>query len=579
MCIINEKEIPLRSHSFKNDSDERAGAPLLMDHGMRTKNLYLLSGSEIMTRILDHDHPHKMVQALSEEDFFWLVKKVGDENSRLLLRLASWEQRQYLLDLELWKDDRFTFSEALAWMKRLKESDEQGLVEWLLGEGEYCARLFFMGNIELVQKESDEPLDLPHDFFTFDGTIYIRAINRRYNDLMRNILQGLYREDLIRTTMLLEDLAGWIAAELEEELYRLRNVRIAEHGFLPFDEALAIYSPLDMESLRHTEESRTASGFIDGAPDSMVPVLPLSHSGAGTALARAIAGITDVRFLDRIRIEFAGLCNQIASADGLSNFEHDTLVEKCRKAAGYVNLALEKTSEGSSAGARELLYDNSLETIFRAGYGLVMKLKWYAESWLAKSWSNGRGFEPGFWGERWGMTLSGLIRKKPLYFTGLPEQEYRGFEKLAEYDDTSRILGYIETLDQLLHRLDSPQPADMVTAPLEQLTYHPFIFTFWARHALGLPPSFAGISPEDVQRFFTLIRGGETDPPYFMHDAEAMFLEYFTHIARPDDFSDTSILGETLAAVWHDFREEYTWLTEKTPDQKFVRFLFIETGG
>jgi len=549
-----------------------------MDLGLRTKNLYLLSGSEMMTRILDHDHPHKMVQALSEEDFFWLVKKVGDENSRLLLRLASWEQRQYLLDLELWQNDRFTFSEALLWIKRLQEADEQGLGKWLLGEGEYFARLFFLGTIELIQKEAEEPLDLPHDFFTFDGTVYIRVIDPRYNDLIRAILQSLYRENLIRTTVLLEDLAGSIAAELEEELYRIRNVRIAENGFLPFDEAVAVYAPSDTESLTRTEVSRPRPAATSGNAGTMVPVLPLFNSGTGTVLAEAVAGIADIRFLDRIRIEFAGLCNKLAAADGLSNFERDTLVDKCRKAAGYINLALEKTSGGSPAGALERLQDNCLETLFRAGYGLVMKLKWRAESWIEKSWGQDHGFGEDFWGERWDMTLSGLRRKRPLYYAGSPEHEYRNFENLAEYDTVSRTLGYIETLDLLLRHLDCCHTATAVAIFREQTTFHPFIFTFWARHVLGLPLSFAELSPEDAHKFFTFLREDDADPPYSMHTAERMFSEYFTHIAGPDDFPDGSILGDALAVVWHDFHDEYKWLSEEIPDGKFVRFLFIEAG-
>ncbi|PQP33594.1 hypothetical protein C6A37_12120, partial [Desulfobacteraceae bacterium SEEP-SAG9] len=42
-----------------------------------------------------------------------------------------------------------------------------------------------------------------------------------------------------------------IPAELEEEAYRLRNVRLGEKGFLPFDEAISIYQPLSPDDLEN----------------------------------------------------------------------------------------------------------------------------------------------------------------------------------------------------------------------------------------------------------------------------------------------------------------------------------------
>ncbi|MCP4666778.1 MAG: hypothetical protein GY849_10465, partial [Deltaproteobacteria bacterium] len=70
------------------------------------KALYTLSGRDVLNRILDMDRPQKLIRELPAQDFFWLVKKVGDNDCLPLLEMASEDQWQYLLDLEIWKGDR-----------------------------------------------------------------------------------------------------------------------------------------------------------------------------------------------------------------------------------------------------------------------------------------------------------------------------------------------------------------------------------------------------------------------------------------------------------------------------------------
>jgi len=71
------------------------------------KDLYALSGTEVMDRILEHPDPPGLIEGLPSEDFFWLIKRVG-EDSMQLLKLASLRQWQYLLDLELWEKIAWT---------------------------------------------------------------------------------------------------------------------------------------------------------------------------------------------------------------------------------------------------------------------------------------------------------------------------------------------------------------------------------------------------------------------------------------------------------------------------------------
>jgi len=64
------------------------------------QELLTLSGTRILEKIFEQDNPQKWVRHIPQEDFFWLVKKVGDDDCSPLLKMASDDQRQYLLDLE-----------------------------------------------------------------------------------------------------------------------------------------------------------------------------------------------------------------------------------------------------------------------------------------------------------------------------------------------------------------------------------------------------------------------------------------------------------------------------------------------
>ena len=68
--------------------------------------LHGLPGDVIVDRILDSDKPRELVESMPSEDFFWLIKKVGVDDCLPVLELASAEQWQYVLDLEIWKRDR-----------------------------------------------------------------------------------------------------------------------------------------------------------------------------------------------------------------------------------------------------------------------------------------------------------------------------------------------------------------------------------------------------------------------------------------------------------------------------------------
>jgi len=545
------------------------------DLALQVQDLYRLSGEDITNRILEAANPAKIVQSFSEQDFFWLMKKAGEEEYLPLLKLASTEQRQYILDMELWTRDQIKGDVTFEWLERMRKADPDHLAWWLFNQGQDLAHLILFQNIDVVVRAPDEDLNLPEEFFTLDNVLYIRVINYKHYDTIRKIIELLFRENENYARNLIEEVASIIPAEMEEDMYRQRTTRLSEAGFLPFDEASSVFSPLDPKILETGETLPRRFTQKDEEIQSSVPVLPLLNAGVETIFARTLSDIGDESLIDRARLEFAGLCNRITAAEGLGDLDPDILREKCRNAGGYINIALEKVCGINVGHAAELIQKNSLESLFRVGFGYAVRLKWKAESWVERSWFSSLGLDTAFWGTSWGMALKGLMKEKPLFYTGLPEEEYRGFEKLLEIDTAEEILDRVVVLDDFLRHLHETYDYERSLYEEKDLEFYPLILSFWARLILTLEPDLSGISFEEATTFFETLRAEEDKPPYTMAGFYERFQADLLQNAPPLEGKHLDLFEETLSLIWQKFQEEFESVPTETLDARYSRFLLV----
>ena len=551
------------------------------DSGIQTydvsilKDLYDLSGSEVMDRILEHPDPPGLIKRLPNEDFFWLVKR-EEEDSMQLLKLASLRQWQYLLDLELWEKDRLDLTNAFQWLQKLQRSDPERLTKWLFTDNQALAYLYLFRSVHVEIRDENEAYDLEQGFITLDGLFYIKILKEEQRETVEGILKTMAGEDLLKYHSLLTGLAGVLPAELEENMYRLRNVRIAEHGFLPREEALLVYAPLGLNIIQQKDSPEMVEPAFDEERLDLAPYTPFYFSKSQNLLTKSASRITDARLLDRIRLEFAGLCNQVLSADGLVIDDIDVLRKTGLKAAGYLNLALEEMSGKDIGAAEELLRKNRLISLFRMGFGLAQKLKWEAERWLKKSWFDHNSMGYGFWGDEWGNTLAGLMENRPQYYCG-PEggREYRDFEQASDLTAVRKILHGLIGLDKMLAQLTITYPFNKKDSQTYDRTLHSLLFTLWARQMLELTPSFEAISLKQARQFFDQLRKGDKRPPYQMLGFEDVFVKDFMVSASAFEPEDAATLKDTLSLIWQQFCQEYDWVEVDALDPRFSKYILI----
>jgi len=538
------------------------------------ETLYPLSGKALVNRILEGPDPQKAIRHMASDDLYWLIKRLGgDEDRQMLLALASEQQWQHIMDLELWSKDRLDLPQAYEWLKQLQGAVPERLTRWLFSEGQSLAFYTLFKSIDVWIRDPDDDQDPDPGFVTFDGVHYIRVRQKEHKSAIEGILKGLADEDQLKYQSLLLGLAGVIPAEMEEEMYRTKTVRLAEHGFLPYEEALSIYAPLKPEGLKSHTHSASPSSVDEGNILDLAPFIPL-HTAMGQNTLSQVLGLIDAPDgQDRIRLEFAGLCNQLLSADNHLAADMDTLRDTCRKAGGYLNVALENIAGNDISVAEALLRNNPLRDLFRAGFTMTLKLKWKAQRWLKNSWFQKQGVAHDFWPDAWSGTLTGLLKEKPgVYQPGSSEKAYRAFEYAHDIENAEHLLDRLMAVDALFAQLTAKYPLHTAIKTFDP-NFPQLLFTLWARKLLNITPLFEPLSSEDMKRFFTHLRRNESDPPFEMIGYEGLFVADVMAEADGLSIEMKSTLEAVLTHLWKDFSEAYRWVQSDAIDARFSPYL------
>ena len=559
------------SEKKKKDSvNEKGLAPRAPE---AAKEILSLSGSVTLNRVLALGDPEEFVRNMAHVDFYWVVKKIGEEDALPILQMASSKQWEFLLDLELWKKDRLDLRQTSQWIGRLLQADPARLVRWLLSEGEYLTYFYLSKVLQVEIKSKDEIQEVPEGFITLDGVYFLRVLDPEHEDLLRILLQHLASKDYPRYQSILMGLSGVAPAEVEEEMYRRRNVRLSEDGFLPYEEAVSVYTVLRKDLVkegaaplaysRPAEEERTEA-----------PLMPILHVSEGHLMVETMRRSGDPLLLDRVGMEFAGLCSQVFSAEGISDNTPEALIQTVRKAAGYVNVGLERWCGTNLTLCEKVLRENTLLDIFRSGFTLALEMRWETEQWLRKAWFARRGFRPAFWEEEWGATLVGVVQKRPLLFDrSRKEEPYRTFESLEEVEACRKTVRRLMVLDRLLETLTDRHPLEEKWSKDALLTFHSLLFNYWTRKQLGFAPGFSPLSLDQVRDLFRLLRSDAQQPPFGMPGFKAVFVKDFMACAPDLKGGDQAILEDTLGILWDKFTEEYALVGIADLDGRFLRFI------
>ena len=550
-----------------------------------------LQAERALDRILGAPDPTALVHSFPEEDFYFLVHDIGLEDSLEVMSLASDNQWEYMLDIEVWEKDRIEISSVTKWLDFLFRVDAGRFIKWFLGRKTEFIEFYLFKNIEVIIREHDQdPSDFGDGFFTLDDSFYIRFVDYPHTSeaddnvletrdkFLTDFITRLAAYDLMTYHKVLLESSSVIPSETEEEDYRLRNVRLAEKGFLPFEQAVGIYQPLKPEDFYRCGKKYIAAR---SNMDLHLPV-PVYTSGMlkeDNLFTNALQAIKTDDVMLQIQAEFAGLANQIIAADQKSIRDRGELRNVVKKVCGHISIGLENLAGDMSADTNQnaaLIQKYFLSHIFRVGYTLCLELKWKAEKWRSKSWFAKNGLSLSFWDEEWVGVLGGLLIKKPLFYanyktTGL---FYKDFSSIEDIKKTDKALNEIIAFDGFL----SLMTIKFEAATNRNITYKNLILTLWSRNYLGLSDNPVPLTLDELKTFFDdLFISDESAKTGFRKTAVSMkesFLNWASEKTNLNIYEITQRIGQSLEDIFNSMESEYGSVAKQDLDPRYI-YLFL----
>jgi len=579
---------------MENDKPDKLALERRKQLQEKLQQILALSPPEALDRILQDPQQLPLVHSLPEQDFYFLMHDIGPEDALPLLSLASDKQWDHIVDLETWQKDRIDIKSFSRWLGLLLDADPQRFIRWFLEQKLEFIEFYLFKNIEVrVIDHDQDPSELGTDFFSLDDTYFIRIIDPPVKGETEQIIDDQRKKFL---TKLIKRLADFdhrtyqnvmleathvLPAESEEKCYHWRNVRLAEKGFLPFDDAVGIYQPIKPQDIGKYRIDRTSDS--DKLSLLPVPQYPFRLLQEDNHFTRALATIAGSPALPDIQAEFANLCNRIIVADHKTVRDREELREIVKKACGIISLGLERLvkdhADVDPRQAAELFIKYPLTQIFRVGFGGVLELKWQAEKWIDRCWFAAAGLRLTFWGEQWLGVLGGLLLKKPLFYdnyqTGVL---YREFNRLEDIRVTEDIFNQIKAVDELL---------SMMTIALAHpasygfLTYKNLVLTLWARQYLKLPAKpLQSIALKDFKPFYNDLLPGQPDSgakkqrtiPQAMKNH---FLNWLTSDTGLTDLEITEGLAKTFENLFAEVESELGPVSARDLDSRYVQMFLL----
>ena len=184
---------------------EESKSKQLIEHLKNLKNkrheILALPPEKSLDRILDDPRAIELVHSFPEQDLYFLIHDIGPEDALPIMSLASKKQWEHVVDLEVWQRDSIDNSSVTRWMNLLMEADPKRFVRWVLEDKLEFIEFYLFRNIEVRVREHDQdPSEFGKDFFSFDGSYYIRFIEmpseseteKLSDDMRRQFHMGSY---------------------------------------------------------------------------------------------------------------------------------------------------------------------------------------------------------------------------------------------------------------------------------------------------------------------------------------------------------------------------------------------------
>lgn len=369
------------------------------------------TGKEKLDIIMASRDPVAFVRALPAEDLFFAIQDIGPHDSAELVAMATPEQFQTFLDLDVWQGYLPSPDRILSWLELVNEgaSQPEDLRRQRRGMDPELILLVLKDKTSVHSlEENEDPILTSDNWLRSAEGKYVVEIHATGDEgaILRRLIDDFMDESPFEATRLFEAVRWEQRSELEETALRWRNGRMRDIGFPELEEAIQIWAPLPASW--KPRESAADFGPVSGAPGIL-----LAGSKDELFLDRVLSGLGEDN-RPQVNEKLIFLLNCALVADQTSPTDLDLAQNTLRSTRDLLSLGLELLSEGSEERGQSLLEANTAIDIFRYAVTRVRKLAQKATP-AAEALRFGTGSLIALDSPE-SELLSGLLRRRPRFF-------------------------------------------------------------------------------------------------------------------------------------------------------------------
>lgn len=356
---------------------------------------------------LEHrDDLPSFVPALPATSFVAVARGLQAEGRlELVLPHATAEQITALFDLDAWRRERVDIDRARLWLTEIvdlyaqtRERGELGELMMAMDPELWTFALLPGTSVFHLDPDDDEQREQARDaveslyvYETPDGFYLVAVPDTETGHRAIHVLDRVYSDDLETGKALVDSLRGALGSMIEEDLLRWRAGRLADLGFVPWEEAMKLLRPLDLKAARETREATADPTAVPTTDPTIAPAAPAApplpaETPRPGLLRRALAALSATQQGERAR-EFTLLVNELMAAQRFEPGDIKLQERAFHQAEATVGLGLELLVAGTigiigiidPAEQASFLAGRiaaiGLRGAFRAGYGPLDKLR------------------------------------------------------------------------------------------------------------------------------------------------------------------------------------------------------------
>lgn len=392
--------------------------------------------------IIDSDHTREILEQLSPQETYMILKESWGTDSQILLQYVPPETVCHCIDMDCWQEDALSVEGILDWLWEIYNSSVETLQDALQTIDLDLIILLYQSFIDVVQAvPTDEGVSdlLDAGYESFDDIYYFMFQEEgEKTSLLKDMLSLLFTHFQSVYYSIMEGVIWEMRSSVEESLYERRSLRLMEMGFPPPDEATSIYRRVRPEKLLGSGIIKSKVPIVDRDRD-LLPALYLDHLAQGTSLLASSLGEASPGERERFTYEMIYLANKVVMADYRPLNEVDTLKASIEKASAVTSLGLAVAMRKGRRTAREVIETMNAETLFSLGFNMIMDQKSRLKGIL-------QGIPASMLPEKLTVFAEGLMRKRPQY-------RNEEFSSLEQLDEVTRDIDRIARMGAIMERL------------------------------------------------------------------------------------------------------------------------------